>query len=162
MVVTAAPYGDRPAASLEAAVQAAALEMRIWEAMQDVKQLASKLYVGGGDKLTNEIFSTEVRRWSPDSAARAEVQFAAGSDPTLMRMVLLAGLLGDEATVAERTTEHLCSDALREVGRANPAAGILNFRVQAQLWPAKRFNPHAQADGTAGGRELDRVAEQVD
>ena len=44
------------------------------------------------------------------------MQFAAGSDPTLMRMVLLAGLLGDEATVAERTTEHLCSDALREVG----------------------------------------------
>lgn len=57
----------------------------------------------------NEIFSLEVRRWSPDAEARASVAVAAGADPTLMQMVQMAGLLGEEATMAERTTEYLCS-----------------------------------------------------
>lgn len=51
----------------------------------------------------------EVRRWSPDAEARAGVAVAPGADPTLMHMVQMAGLLGEEATMAERTTEYLCS-----------------------------------------------------
>lgn len=50
-----------------------------------------------------------MRRWSPDAEARAGVAVAAGADPTLMHMVQMAGLLGEEATMAERTTEYLCS-----------------------------------------------------
>lgn len=50
-----------------------------------------------------------MRRWCPDAEARADVPTAAGADPTLQRMVELAGLLGDSATLAERTTEYLCS-----------------------------------------------------
>lgn len=77
--------------------------------MQEVRRLASKLFAGGGSPLGNEIFSLEVRRWSADPAARASVPTAPGADPTLMRMVQLAGLLGEEESVAERTTEYVCS-----------------------------------------------------
>ena len=86
--------------------------------MQDVRQLAAKLFVGGGERLGHDIFSLEVRRWAPEAGARAGVATVAGADPTLMQMVQLAGLLGDEQTMAERTTEYLCSGARGAVGVA--------------------------------------------
>lgn len=70
------------------------------------------------------MFSLETRRWAPDAEARASVPTAAGADPTLMQMVELAGLLGDEATLAERTTEYMCSGsrpARRARKRGRPA-----------------------------------------
>ncbi|KAL4433228.1 hypothetical protein ABPG77_003276 [Micractinium sp. CCAP 211/92] len=117
VTVLARAYRDEPPQDLAAQLQLGALEMRVWQAMQEVRQLASKLFANS-EKLGNEIFSLEVRRWSPDAEARAGVAVAAGADPTLMHMVQMAGLLGEEATMAERTTEYLCSDALRQVDDA--------------------------------------------
>ncbi|EFN56382.1 hypothetical protein CHLNCDRAFT_144919 [Chlorella variabilis] len=111
--VLAAQYGDQGPQEVAEQLQLAALEQRVWDIMQDIKGLAGKLFLA--EKLGNDIFSLETRRWSPDAAARAGVATAAGADPTLMRMVEVAGLLGDAQTMAERTTEYLCSDALREV-----------------------------------------------
>lgn len=76
--------------------------------LQEIKELAAKLFVRG-QKLGNDIFSLEARRWSPDAAARKGVPTAAGADPTLLALVQAAGLLGDEQTMAERTTEYVCS-----------------------------------------------------
>lgn len=117
VTVLAKPYRDEAPQDLAAQLQLGALEMRVWQTMQEVRQLASKLFANS-NKLGNEIFSLEVRRWSPDAEARASVAVAAGADPTLMQMVQMAGLLGEEATMAERTTEYLCSDALRQVDDA--------------------------------------------
>lgn len=113
LAVLAAQYGDQGPQEVAEQLQLAALEQRVWDIMQDIKGLAGKLFLA--EKLGNDIFSLETRRWSPDAAARAGVATAAGADPTLMRMVEVAGLLGDAQTMAERTTEYLCSDALREV-----------------------------------------------
>ncbi|KAL4448385.1 hypothetical protein ABPG75_005604 [Micractinium tetrahymenae] len=117
VTVLATSYQDHAPQELAAQLQLGAQEMRVWQTMQEVRQLASKLFANS-EKLGNEIFSLEVRRWSPDGEARASVPVAAGADPTLMQMVQMAGLLGEEATMAERTTEYLCSDALRQVDEA--------------------------------------------
>jgi hypothetical protein len=106
--VLAREHRDAAPRDVAAAAAAAAQELRVWHAMLDVRELAAKLFVRG-ERLGHDVFSLEARRWSPDAAARAEVRTAPGADPTLMRMVLLAGLLGDEASVAQRTTEYLCS-----------------------------------------------------
>lgn len=83
----------------------------------------------------------EVRRWSPDGQARAEVPTAAGADPTLMRMVQLAGLLGEEETMGERTTEYLCSDMLRQVSEAERRE-----RFSFALARTLDFEPHRRQD----------------
>ena len=62
-----------------------------------------------------DCFSLETRRWAPDPGVRAAVRVAAGTDPEVSRLALTAGLLGDEATAAERTQSYICSDALRDV-----------------------------------------------
>lgn len=107
-------HRDKQPAELTEQLLAAAQEQRVWETMQEIKELAAKLFVRG-QKLGNDIFSLEARRWSPDAAARKGVPTAAGADPTLLALVQAAGLLGDEQTMAERTTEYVCSDALRRV-----------------------------------------------
>ena len=109
------------------------------QAMQDVRQLAAKLFVGGGERLGHDIFSLEVRRWAPEAGARAGVATVAGADPTLMQMVQLAGLLGDEQTMAERTTEYLCSGGCSAVGMAAGAG-----------WRPHRFRFAKLANGSAG------------
>ncbi|KAL4857698.1 hypothetical protein ACK3TF_002126 [Chlorella vulgaris] len=114
VAVQAVEHKDERPAELTEQLLAAAQEQRVWETMQEIKELAAKLFVRG-QKLGNDIFSLEARRWSPDAAARKAVPTAAGADPTLLALVQAAGLLGDEQTMAERTTEYVCSDALRQV-----------------------------------------------
>lgn len=50
----------------------------------------------------------ELLRWSPSSVARSAVRAAPGPDPSVLARVEALGLLGDPATLAQRTTEHLC------------------------------------------------------
>ena len=89
----------------------------MWEAMLEVRRLASKLFAKDGSGLGDEAFNLETRRWAPDAAVRASVAVAAGSDPALMQAVQLAGLLGDsEVPYSQRegAAEYICSDALRQ------------------------------------------------
>lgn len=104
--------------------------------MQEVRRLATKLFANGGSPFGNDIFSMEVRRWSPDAAARASVPTAPGADPTLMRMVQLAGLLGEEESVAERTTEYVTSGEGGTREREKREGGTGGTRETAcSAWP---------------------------
>ncbi|PSC70354.1 serine threonine kinase isoform A [Micractinium conductrix] len=141
VTVLAKHYGDHSPADLAGELQLGASEMRVWQTMQDVRQLASKLFVQGKEQLGHEIFSLEVRRWSPDAEARAGVPTAAGADPTLMQMVQMAGLLGEEETIPQRTTEYLCSDALRAVSEAERRE-----RFSFALARTLDFTPHQMQD----------------
>lgn len=117
VVARCTEYEDLPP---EDDAEVAALEARLWAAMLDVRQLASKLFVNGrsAESLGDDAFSLEVRRWAPDAKVRAGVQVAAGSDPALMQAASLAGLLGDPQvpySQREGVSEYICSDAAREV-----------------------------------------------
>jgi hypothetical protein len=113
------PYADAPPADVAAQAQLAALEAHTWQALQDVRHLTSKLFLGGSAAAFGpEVFSLETRRWCPDPAVRAAVQVAAGSDPSLLRACEQMGLMGlapEGGGAREGASEHICSDAAREV-----------------------------------------------
>lgn len=63
----------------------------------------------------------ELLRWSPSRAARAEVPAAPAADTAALERVRALGLLGDPATLAQRTSEHLCQGGQASGGGAVPA-----------------------------------------
>jgi hypothetical protein len=108
---------DRPPAGLAEAAQLAALERRVWDAMNEVRELTTKLFAAADQApFGDEVFQLETRRWCPDPAVRSAVPCAPGSDPVLMQACEEAGLLGEAPAggVREGAREHICSDARRQ------------------------------------------------
>ncbi|KAI7837942.1 hypothetical protein COHA_008248 [Chlorella ohadii] len=143
VTVLAEGYSDRAPSDEYEALQLAAQEQRVWHELLQVLSLGDKLIdlLTGrlaarlGDALENE----ELLRWSPSQEARSAVHAAPSSDTAMLAQVQALGLLGDPDTLEERTTEHLCQDALRPVAEDErrerfsfALASALGLSAQAQ------------------------------
>ncbi|KAL0022923.1 hypothetical protein WJX77_008050 [Trebouxia sp. C0004] len=105
---------DEPPQTFQQAADISAAAMRLWQCMQQVKELAGKLYSHVGP-IGDQVYSTEVRRWCPDRQC-----FAASQDqlPTgqadMFEVLNKVGLLGASETAHDRLTEYFTGQSVDE------------------------------------------------
>lgn len=88
--------------------ETAAAELRVWKCMQDVRELAGKLY-GNLGELGDDVYTAEVRRWCPDPSALKHQETVSGN-PEIIEYITDSGLLGDHSAIQDRVVEYLPSD----------------------------------------------------